>query len=819
MASDNESLHIRIVPELDKGAVKSVEDQLNAISPKVPIGGTGKGGTGGGSVTPELKAQKAELKEILATIRAKIDAEDLALRTARANAREQIELLRQQAAQGKITNDQMVQDIAAWEAKTEMAVSQARASYAELNQELGYTEQQFRGVDGAQQQILNRQKQLFYATERMNTGFTSMSGSMGQITSQTKATNLAFMNFGRIIQDLPFGLIGIANNIDPMAVTFSDLTKEIDKTTGRVRGFGGAIKALGSQLLGPAGLIFLIGSALPSALLMFQSIQRSQTKETNEAVEATTNWVSTLFELRAKFDLAADGLISKEAVLKKYNDTVGKTIGSAEDWNEADEKLFANTDEYIMALFKRTQAQALLTKQAELYVKIITGQSLDLKWWQQVIRFASGMNSEFAKMALAGMNTFDVLEEMAKAQGEINKLFREGVLGMDEGTDAINKQKDESNKFIDRTLEQQALLKIAYENNLYLAQDENLTYDQRQKYFDQAIASRRSELALQRQSVQAQLDLATDEQARINLSVQLINLGQESLEIDRQAAKFAQERADAVFQEWMTRQQMILTLRDELSILEQKSLEEMLPIDDDTSNLDLRLDLAREEIDRQTNYEIEAAIRAGDRIKALEIEKNAFLQAKYQEYLNARYSADQAMQMATAETNREFANAEKDIRIEAASEIFQAAGQFASEALNAIFGKNKEVAIAQVIIDTAMGIQKIWANSGMNPIVGGLLTAALAAKGVATIAKISKTEVGDTGSGSPERGGNILVSQVTERGTQAQGMAAMSVAANAAPPQMDARPINVYANVDRRGLAIAVREGERNIRTQQFDYR
>ena len=319
--------------------------------------------------------------------------------------------------------------------------------------------------------------------------------------------------------------------------------------------------------------------------------------------------------------------------------------------------------------------------------------------------------------------------------------------------------------------------------------------------------------------MQEQLKLTTDEQAQIGIEVQLINLGQESVELNRQAAQFAQKRADAIFQEWLTRQQNISAMEEEIRIMEQRSLDEVLPIDDDTDNLSLRLDLARDEIDRETNYRIEQAIRAGDRIMALDIEKNAFLQAKYQEYLNARYSEEEAMAMAIAERNKEFANAEKDMRKEAFNDIFQAAGELASAALTAIFGDSKEVAIAQVVIDTAMGIQKIWAQSGMNPIVGGLLTAALAAKGITAISKIRNTEVGDSGSSGPQRGGNILVSQVTERGTQAQGMGAISSAANAAPPQQDGRPISVFATVDRRGLALAVRDGERSIRTQQYDFK
>jgi hypothetical protein len=54
-------------------------------------------------------------------------------------------------------------------------------------------------------------------------------------------------NLGRIASDLPFGFIAIQNNLDPLVQSFGSLTR----ASG---GVGGALKALGSALIGPAGL-------------------------------------------------------------------------------------------------------------------------------------------------------------------------------------------------------------------------------------------------------------------------------------------------------------------------------------------------------------------------------------------------------------------------------------------------------------------------------------------------------------------------------------------------------------------------------------
>lgn len=72
-----------------------------------------------------------------------------------------------------------------------------------------------------------------------------------------QATN-SLTNLGRIVQDAPFGFIGIANNINPALESFQRLKAETGST-------GTALKLLGSSLLGPAGIG--IGIAAVSSLI------------------------------------------------------------------------------------------------------------------------------------------------------------------------------------------------------------------------------------------------------------------------------------------------------------------------------------------------------------------------------------------------------------------------------------------------------------------------------------------------------------------------------------------------------------------------
>jgi hypothetical protein len=73
--------------------------------------------------------------------------------------------------------------------------------------------------------------------------------------------NPALQNFGRVIQDAPFGILGIANNIDPLVESFQRLKTQSGSTSG-------ALKALLAGLTGPAGIAIGI-SAVTSALIAF----------------------------------------------------------------------------------------------------------------------------------------------------------------------------------------------------------------------------------------------------------------------------------------------------------------------------------------------------------------------------------------------------------------------------------------------------------------------------------------------------------------------------------------------------------------------
>lgn len=74
---------------------------------------------------------------------------------------------------------------------------------------------------------------------------------------------------------------------------------------------------------------------------------------------------SSVFLLREEINLAKDGFISKESVVKHYNETIGKTTGIVKSLNEAEKELTQNADAYIEMTLQKAIAETAASKAAE----------------------------------------------------------------------------------------------------------------------------------------------------------------------------------------------------------------------------------------------------------------------------------------------------------------------------------------------------------------------------------------------------------------------------------------------------------------------
>lgn len=104
----------------------------------------------------------------------------------------------------------------------------------------------------------------------------------------------ATINLSRVVQDAPYGFLGIANNLNPLLESFQRLRAE----TGSVKG---AIGALGSSLTGAGGIGLALG-IVSSLLVVFGDKLFGSKKKTEEQDEALKNLNRTLEDSKREFD-------------------------------------------------------------------------------------------------------------------------------------------------------------------------------------------------------------------------------------------------------------------------------------------------------------------------------------------------------------------------------------------------------------------------------------------------------------------------------------------------------------------------------------
>lgn len=135
------------------------------------------------------------------------------------------------------------------------------------------------------QQAVKNIQETVTATTNLGNAFKKLPSSSGRATQ-------ALTDLSRVAQDAPYGFMGIANNINPLLESFQRLQASAGST-------GGALKAMASGLMGPAGLGLAVG-AVSSLIVAFGPKIMDYINGTNEATKAQKKFAEGLREAQAE---------------------------------------------------------------------------------------------------------------------------------------------------------------------------------------------------------------------------------------------------------------------------------------------------------------------------------------------------------------------------------------------------------------------------------------------------------------------------------------------------------------------------------------
>lgn len=164
-------------------------------------------------------------------------------------------------------------------------------------------------------------------------------------------------------------------------------------------------------------------------------------KGAKEAIEKTN-------QVRAAFDNAKAGVISKKDALKTYNDTLGDTLGKANTLAEAEDIYNQKASVYIQIMGLKAQANALFAKSADEAAKgIVASSEENISLIDKIVAGAQ-LNLGFTGKALNTLNEGQIKgtkKVQANAKANSEALYQEGLKL---GTQAEQLAKDNEIKIV-----------------------------------------------------------------------------------------------------------------------------------------------------------------------------------------------------------------------------------------------------------------------------------------------------------------------------------------------------------------------------------
>lgn len=326
-------------------------------------------------------------------------------------------------------------------------------------------------ISAAKQNLDGLQKQL-----------SSTSGSMGGLQKSTANGSNALMQFSRIAQDAPYGIMGIGNNLTATAEAFSYLKNQTGST-------GGALKALAGSLMGSGGILLGISLLTTGFTLLAQS-----GLSVGDVIDKITgDFDESKSAMQRLNEEAAKGAQGQISTMNAYVNAASNINLSMSDRLIAVQKLQSEYPGYFGNLTKEQILNGDVAAQVRDVTKALIAKAKATASVEKIVKLAEEEEQIQNKIntSIAGMAKFYHLskEEAAEFGVVLNKQLKGQInlLGELDKGNANNLSKSEK----------QALAAIRYSNNLQdLGNQLQKNISQQNKYTDSINKSTAASLKL-----------------------------------------------------------------------------------------------------------------------------------------------------------------------------------------------------------------------------------------------------------------------------------------------------------------------------------
>jgi len=186
------------------------------------------------------------------------------------------------------------------------------------------------------------------AMDRMTSGVQQNTTALNQNAQATQGVSAATggatavsLEFGRVISDAPYGIRGVANNLSQMGTQFFQLRGKVDKATGKVVGFGGALKAVRGAMMGPIGILIAF-QAVIAAVDYFAGGMKKGAEDVDDMNESLKDQITSIKLLEEQMLIVGDNQEKRMAIAKGLARTDKAMRKAIKDANGDKEKEIEN---------------------------------------------------------------------------------------------------------------------------------------------------------------------------------------------------------------------------------------------------------------------------------------------------------------------------------------------------------------------------------------------------------------------------------------------------------------------------------------------
>lgn len=246
----------------------------------------------------------------------------------------------------------------------------------------------------------------------------SMGTAMKGASAASGSASASVLEMGRAISDSNYGMQGMANNL-------SQLSSNFIYTTKAAGGLGKGLKALGSAMLGPLGVIVLVQTVIAvfERMAMEANNLEDKLKDLNDT--GITESVVKLMLLKDALNDTTLSLKDKNGVIRTAREEYEDLNIAIDDNNVATAESVIAIDAEIDALMRSAKAKAINKLASELMVEQIKAETSDLEdnisWYEKGWLYFNN-SRENARVKVEEQAKENRKEDVDEFQDSIDKL-------------------------------------------------------------------------------------------------------------------------------------------------------------------------------------------------------------------------------------------------------------------------------------------------------------------------------------------------------------------------------------------------------------